>query len=156
MDDLQWATPDSIELMSVLLNASPARLLFIGTFRDEEGMRNAALRQALATFNDSEKSHFEYHHIHLEQLGTISAKREEKKKAGRGLFLYLPQIFIVILAKSDVEELVSDALQIDCEYAAPLATVICQKTSGNPLFASQFISELYRQSYIEYKWYVML
>ena len=52
------------------------------------------------------------------------------------------EIALAPLARQDVAQLVADALHSEPERVAPLAQLVCDKTAGNPFFATQFLTAL--------------
>jgi predicted ATPase len=54
----------------------------------------------------------------------------------------IEEIVLGPLSQDDLTHFVTDGFHCKFEHAAPLATLICEKTTGNPLFAIQFVSEL--------------
>ena len=54
------------------------------------------------------------------------------------------------LSLTDICDLVGDALRCDRSGAEPLATLICEKTAGNPFFAIQFLTDLVDEQLLEF------
>ena len=59
-------------------------------------------------------------------------------------------IVLAPLAREDLRQLVADALHCEPEHAEPLATLIHDKTAGNPFFANQFFSALAAESLLTF------
>lgn len=54
------------------------------------------------------------------------------------------------LGLADINRLVSDVLFCPLEKSRPLATIIKQKTDGNPFFVTQFLEALYREKVVRF------
>src|SRR5262249_395513 len=52
------------------------------------------------------------------------------------------------LSQADVNQLVADTVRCALAEAAPLGTLVREKTGGNPFFAIQFLTMLHRQGLI--------
>jgi PAS domain S-box-containing protein len=52
------------------------------------------------------------------------------------------EIVLVPLAAEDLGQLIADSLHCELEHAAPLASLVHEKTGGNPFFVIQFITAL--------------
>lgn len=59
-------------------------------------------------------------------------------------------IVLAPLSHDALEQLVADSLHCESGYAAPLGELIYDKTSGNPFFAIQFISELFEEGLLTF------
>jgi predicted ATPase/signal transduction histidine kinase len=57
-------------------------------------------------------------------------------------------IVLAPLSRNDFEKLIEDSLHCEAQRAGPLAELVEQKTSGNPFFSIQFLSELAEESLI--------
>jgi PAS domain S-box-containing protein len=88
----------------------------------------------------------------LEHLLLIGAYRDNEVGPAHPLSLTLDtlakggapvqRIVLAALEQRDMRRLVCDTLRCDAERAEPLATLVQEKTGGNPFFAIQFLSEL--------------
>jgi predicted ATPase/signal transduction histidine kinase len=54
------------------------------------------------------------------------------------------------LSRRDLAHFVADALHSERPRAEPLADVVFEKTSGNPFFATQFLTALYQEKLLEF------
>lgn len=71
---------------------------------------------------------------------------EELRKSGAAIH----DIVIGPLSEGDMKLLVADTVHCSPSEAAPLAHLVRHKTAGNPFFAIQFLTELYRQGLITF------
>jgi len=88
----------------------------------------------------------------LQHLLLIGAYRDNEVNANHPLIRKLDairqsgapvqDIILTPLGRADLEQLLVDSLHCEPERADPLATLIYEKTSGNPFFTIQFISAL--------------
>ena len=69
---------------------------------------------------------------------------DEIRKSGARL----NTIILAPLSEADLNCLVADTLSCTQELARPLTELICQKTKGNPFFATQFLKGLYEDRFI--------
>jgi predicted ATPase/signal transduction histidine kinase len=60
------------------------------------------------------------------------------------------EIVLMPLARTDLQELISDSLYCDPHHAAQLAGLVIEKTSGNPFFAIQFMSALFDEGLLTF------
>lgn len=79
-------------------------------------------------------------------VSPLLAAVEEQKRAG----VTVLNIELAPLASHDVVQMVADALRTDLAGAEALATVIQEKTLGNPFFIDQFLQTLYDEELIAY------
>jgi PAS domain S-box-containing protein len=56
------------------------------------------------------------------------------------------------LSLIDMNRLVADTLACELYLAQPLTELVCQKTKGNPFFATQFLKALYEEQQITFDW----
>lgn len=59
-------------------------------------------------------------------------------------------IVLAPLARDDLRQMLADSLRCDAESAEPLATLLREKTTGNPFFAIQFILTLADERLLEF------
>jgi predicted ATPase/signal transduction histidine kinase len=69
----------------------------------------------------------------------------------------LQNIVLAPLGREDLEQFTADSLHCERSHAGPLATLVHDKTSGNPFFAIQFLSALFEEGlltfdYVEGRW----
>ena len=69
----------------------------------------------------------------------------------------LHNIVLAPLTRHDLEQLISDSLRCEPERISPLASLVEEKTTGNPFFVIQFISALFEEGlltfdHIEGRW----
>jgi predicted ATPase/signal transduction histidine kinase/CheY-like chemotaxis protein/HPt (histidine-containing phosphotransfer) domain-containing protein len=91
----------------------------------------------------------------LRHLLLIGAYRQNEIDAGHPLTLSLVslrqrkglvhEITLSALTLEDVTCLITDTLSCDSERALPLATLVHEKTAGNPFFTRQFLLTLYEE-----------
>lgn len=60
------------------------------------------------------------------------------------------EITLALLAREHIERLIADTLRCTPENAVPLAQLVHKKTSGNPLFAIQFLSSLAEEGMLNF------
>jgi serine/threonine protein kinase len=80
-----------------------------------------------------------------------------KLQAMREVGALLQNIVLAPLTGDDLQQLISDSLHCERERAGPLAELIEEKTTGNPFFAIQFISNLFEEGllvfdHVEGRW----
>ncbi len=68
----------------------------------------------------------------------LMRKLEAIRRAGATL----QDIVLAPLVREDLEQLIGDSLRCEAEHAASLASLVHEKTAGNPFFAIQFLSSL--------------
>jgi len=119
LDDLQWADSASLSLLQLLIT---------------ESKTNANSLLILGAYRDNEV--FPTHPLML-RLSEI----EQEKNC-------LNTITLEPLAESDINCLVADTLLCNQTVAAPLFSLIYQKTQGNPFFTTQFLKGLYEDGQI--------
>ena len=84
----------------------------------------------------------------------LMRKLEAVRQAGA----ILQDIVLAPLTCEDLGQLIADSLHCELEWAAPLAQLIHEKTTGNPFFAIQFITTLAEEGlltfdYREMRWF---
>ena len=62
----------------------------------------------------------------------------------------LQQIELAPLQRHDLQQLIADTLHGELDQAEPLATLVEEKTNGNPFFAIQFISALFDEGLLAF------
>jgi PAS domain S-box-containing protein len=85
---------------------------------------------------------------------SLMRKLEAMRQAGA----MLQNIVLTPLTGDDLEQLIADSLHCEPKHAGPLARLVKEKTTGNPFFAIQFISDLFEEGllvfdHIEGKWH---
>ncbi|MGB3570882.1 MAG: AAA family ATPase, partial [Phormidesmis sp.] len=132
LDDLQWADSASLQLMTSLVEETKnASLLLIGAYRNNE-----------------------VHSAHplMLTIAAIAQRQFEEKVRNRQLSSRpLPTINTLILEplkQTSIDHLVADTLRCSIEQAQPLSELVFHKTSGNPFFATQFLTSLYQDGLI--------
>ncbi|OKH54583.1 serine/threonine protein kinase [Calothrix sp. HK-06] len=96
----------------------------------------------------------------IEHLLFIGAYRDNEVSAAHPLLLTLDEIQkehvkintikLSPLSVNELTHLVADTLNCSLENAAPLTSIIYQKTQGNPFFSSQFLKSLYEDGLISF------
>ncbi|XXY23466.1 AAA family ATPase [Sorangium sp. So ce216] len=99
-------------------------------------------------------------HPETRHLLVIGAYRDNEVPPSHPLALALDQmrkegarisdIVLGPLSRDDLAALVSDAVHCSREDAAPLSDLVYEKTGGNPFFAIQFLTALYKERLIEF------
>ncbi|MFW6272122.1 MAG: ATP-binding protein, partial [Desulfosalsimonas sp.] len=118
LDDLQWADPDSIELLKdIAFDRDQGFFFFIGAFRDADVPPHHPMMLAAEEI--------------MQGGGNIETLRLEP------------------LEESRTNRIISGFLRCLPEDSAPLASVIQEKTLGNPFFVNQFLKDLYESGEIE-------
>ncbi|MEG5176073.1 AAA family ATPase [Microcoleus sp. B3-D7] len=62
------------------------------------------------------------------------------------------RITLQALSEPDMNLLVADTLNCESSLAQPLTKLVCQKTQGNPFFATQFLKALHDDQLITFNW----
>ena len=111
IDDLQWADPDSVELLRALMLPPDApSLLLLGTYRTEDLASNLDLARL-----------WEY-------------------SASEGVSGELHQIGIAALTAEDAHDLALVLLGGETDADEAVATKIAKESSGNPLFVTELVN----------------
>jgi PAS domain S-box-containing protein len=76
----------------------------------------------------------------------LTRKLEGIRKSGTRV----QEIVLTPLARKDTQHLVEDALRCEPQRAAPLASLLHEKTAGNPFFAIQFVSSLAEEGLLRF------
>ncbi|CAG7629508.1 ATP-binding protein [Paenibacillus allorhizosphaerae] len=127
LDDLQWADPASIQLITDLLHSSDGKyIMFIGAYRGQEITDNHPLQRML---------------VKLSRIRRIQ----------------MSHIVLEPLSESHMSKLLADSLHPTKQSIATLAALLMRKTKGNAFFAKQFFRSLYdlrllRFNVSEYCW----
>jgi len=120
LDDLQWADPESINLIKLLLTDKRTKnLLVVGS-----------IRQDGVDVNDQQENYF----------GDI----EEKDS------IHITRIHLGNLDEGSVNTLISDLLQCDEEKTRSLTKSVQKKTQGNIFFVLQFLEALQEEGLLWY------
>jgi predicted ATPase/predicted signal transduction protein with EAL and GGDEF domain len=119
LDDMQWADPASLSLLTQMLARTDTEsLLVIQAYRDME--IDAAHPFAL-TLQEQDKRGVSAQSIHLGPMQV-----------------------------TEVAALLADTLHAPAQNVRPLATLICQKTGGNPFFIRQFLRTLHAEGLLAF------
>ncbi|MEO1621151.1 MAG: serine/threonine-protein kinase PknK, partial [Cyanobacteria bacterium J06632_3] len=121
LDDLQWADSASLSLLELLMQTSKEQ---------------AGYLLLLGAYRDNEVS---ASHPFIHTLDKISAKGAT-----------LNTITLAPLAQAEVTHLIADTFLCSAKAAAPLSTLVCQKTQGNPFFVTQFLKGLHEENCISF------
>lgn len=127
LDDLQWADPASISLLSALLRDSSLKMfMFIGTVRGDE-------------------------------LGVDHKVSLLIAEADKGAARKFEKIDLLNLTRRDIGQFVADSLQLRDNECESLTNFIYDKTRGNIFFTIQIMEELDRRnilyfSMISFRW----
>jgi predicted ATPase/signal transduction histidine kinase/tRNA A-37 threonylcarbamoyl transferase component Bud32 len=121
LDDLQWADLASLQFLQQLLtDASPASLLVIGAYRDNEVSAEHPLMQMVARLFEAEIPLTE---LQLQPLQFANVNQ-----------------FVADTLRTDLR---SDRTQ-------SLSKLLFNKTQGNPFFLTQLLKSLYEQQFIHF------
>ena len=116
IDDLQWSDPSTLELLKHLLSAGGEfTVLFIAAYRDNEVKDGDVLVRFL----------------------------DELKNSSMCEILSTNDINLKPLGLSVIQQIVADTCHCELESAEPLASVIFEKTNGNPFFVNKVLLSLY-------------
>lgn len=122
LDDLQWADPASLDfLQSLIQNLEIPYLHIIGSYRDTERIADSPLDR---------------------MLQRIEARPESAK--------FVQTIALVEFQVGDVLQLIVDSLDRPPATLRQLATVVHERTLGNPFFVRQFLFELYESGLLAF------
>lgn len=120
LDDLQWADASTLELVADLFTSHELRHVLL-----------------IGAYRDNEVSESHLLRATLRQL------RERAPAA-------LSELQLEPLDEAAVAELVARTLQTTPRLAAPLAQEIQRKTQGNPFFACELLTTLYREDILSF------
>jgi histidine kinase len=118
LDDLQWADPSTLDLLVALLSQRELSHLLV-----------------IGAFRDNE--------VHEGHLLTL-ALRQLRALAPQAV----DELVLGPLSPAALTELVANTLRTSSERCSPLARLILAKSQGNPFFASELLTVLYRQGAI--------
>jgi PAS domain S-box-containing protein len=156
LDDLQWLDAATLDLLEDLLtsdftdqpkNAEPPwQTSARPTASDQENSSQPSRgRPAGVGLNRTAQPDVRY-------LLLIGAYRDNEVNSAHPLMRKLTtirqgggavrEIVLATLAREDLRQLIADSLHCETERASPLASLVHEKTGGNPFFAIQFISSL--------------
>jgi predicted ATPase/signal transduction histidine kinase len=116
LDDLQWADSASLEFIKILMaNQDSKNILLIGAYRDNEVTPGHPF---LATLEDIQRSGTRINHILLRPLGS-----------------------------KHVQQIIAETLKLadDDIQTKELASLLFNKTQGNPFFLNQLLKTLYQE-----------
>lgn len=60
------------------------------------------------------------------------------------------EIVLVPLSRDDLGQLIAESLHCELEHASPLASLVHEKTGGNPFFAIQFVTALAEEGFLTF------
>ena len=145
LDDLQWASAASIDLVNVLItdtdNANT--MMIIGCYRSDEVPETHSLSQTLLALRELSSS-----------SGTEAASSEMSLTGDKGF--NMTELHVGNLDTTHVQKLVVDLLDMNYDDAhhsvktKALAEICHKKTLGNVFYLIQFIKMLYDQCLLEY------
>ncbi|WP_227793574.1 AAA family ATPase [Paenibacillus guangzhouensis] len=119
LDNMQWGDEETLQCLRLLMeDPETSHLLVIGTFRDDTAQENT--RSPLESLN--------------EQLRSRERQAEH--------------IRLSSLSLSDLQQLLSEAMQVELEETVTLARTLWHKTLGNPSFVRQILRDLEDEGYI--------
>lgn len=121
LDDLQWADSASLEFIKVLMaNQESKNILLIGAYRDNEVTPGHRLLGAL---EDIQRSGTRINHILLRPLGSYH-----------------------------VQQIIAETLQLadDDIQTKELASLLFNKTQGNPFFLNQLLKTLHQEKLLSF------
>jgi predicted ATPase/transcriptional regulator with GAF, ATPase, and Fis domain len=125
LDDLQWADAATLSLLGPLLTSPGVQSLFLlGAYRDNEVDAAHPLMRVIRTLEAIETG---------ESAGNLV-----------GRLLLRP------LGLPDLMSFVADTLHCEPAEAAPLASLVWEKTGGNPFFAIQFLMTLRQDGFLKF------
>ncbi|HYY29645.1 MAG TPA: AAA family ATPase [Chthoniobacterales bacterium] len=160
LDDLQWLDAATLDLLEDLLTSD---------FTDQQSPTLQGLRRgqaidfesqgvvgrAVDCEGTSQPKNAELHRTarpDVRYLLLIGAYRDNEVNSAHPLMRKLAtirqgggavrEIILAPLAREDLGQLIADSLHCEPERASPLASLVHEKTGGNPFFAIQFISAL--------------
>ena len=134
IDDLQWADSASLNLLKLLLTdpltgsgqeSEAQQLLLIGAYRDHEVMGTGKEGAYFASW--------------LEELAETETIINTQTLAN--------------LTPSSIATWLADSLHVAEVTCEPLATLLYQKTLGNPFFVSQFTQRLYQEGLLSFDYH---
>ncbi|NOU93814.1 AAA family ATPase [Paenibacillus sp. LMG 31456] len=123
IDDLQWSDNSSLQLIQDLAALSYSPyLLFIGAYREKEITDAHPLRWTIDKLDRMPNIHVT--HLHLRLLNI-----------------------------NEIKQMLQDSLQPNSKQGLEeLASLVMQKTKGNPFFTKQFLHSLYDQQLLEFNY----
>jgi predicted ATPase/class 3 adenylate cyclase/predicted Ser/Thr protein kinase len=134
IDDFQWTDAASLNLLrTILTEPGLGYLLIIGAYRDNEVNESHPFVSGLA---DIEKEW-----LKINETDTSLAFASDN--------ILIKRIFLDNLNEESIAHLLSDTLSLSTSEAAPLATLIEQKTHGNAFFVHRFLESLYEDGHIK-------
>ena len=118
LDDLQWSDTSTLDLIKYILTSGNIHyVLFIGAYRE----------------NEVNAGH------------PLLAMMEKLKNAQQASNPSFNQIFLKPLEFAAINQLIADTFHSQPNLTEPLASIIYQKTKGNPFFVRRLLSSLYLQ-----------
>jgi predicted ATPase len=164
LDDLQWADPLSMELLSSLvLDRTLQHFLLVGVFRsksdddddeeedddkEEEKAGTATAKAAVSSCCDDEACCRSQVHHHRHQRVPMSAWMESILQQQPDHKIY--QIHLDNHDQDGMDEFVADTLELEVEQVRRLSQFLFQKTKGNMFFAIQALKELERKHILSF------
>jgi histidine kinase len=123
LDDLQWADSPTLDLVHYLLRGNRiANLLIIGAYRDSEVGEEHPLSLLCRALGEKSQDDHPLHRT----------------------------ILVKPLAVQDVNQLVADTLHSDPATTLELASIVHNKTDGNPFFVNQMLITLHARGAFSY------
>ncbi|MEA2699624.1 MAG: hypothetical protein QOI66_3895, partial [Myxococcales bacterium] len=123
---------------------------FVLFFDDVQWIDAAGLRLLRAILLDSQISNlmlvWSFRDDEAGGTAPITRLVDEATQMGLGI----DQIKVSPLGKTDVHQLISDGLRGRHQDLAALASVVCERCDGNPLFVSQYLDHLHREGVIQF------
>ena len=151
LDDLQWADPASLSLLSMMMRESASLADASADPEAAQGLAQGSLQGSTSGSKANSEAGYllllgayrdnEVHAAHplMQQLDTLQQQ---------GARFHTLTLFPLDLL--DVTHLVADTLRCSVDMAVPLAMLTYQKTQGNPFFTTQFLLGLYEQGCITF------
>lgn len=128
LDDLQWTDLASLKLIQLLMADQEIEYLFlIGAYRDNEVSDTHPLMLTIDEIQKTGRAASQsdpgavIHHITLQPLALVS-----------------------------LNQLIVDALNCGLERSSPLASLVHNKTDGNPFFVNQFLTSIYEEKLLAF------
>mmetsp|Transcript_45488 Transcript_45488/g.95504 ORF Transcript_45488/g.95504 Transcript_45488/m.95504 type:complete len:1040 (-) Transcript_45488:73-3192(-) len=134
MDDIQWADPSSIELICSLM---------------ENSLCNESIEETPAAMNHGSNILFVgcYRSYAVAESNPLTAFIRQIKDCDT---ITLDEINLDGLSKDVINAFISDSLFYPKRLTRSLATLVHQKSAGNPLFAKEFLNSLATENLLTY------
>src|SRR5262249_50250433 len=135
------------QLLRTMADAEHPLVLFLD---DLQWADDASLRLLRVLLADSELSYLLF-------LGSYRDNEVDEKHPLQRMLASLTHegklihtLTLLPLGLGSVQSLISESLHATPEQALPLAELVLGKTQGNPFFASQFLTTLYRKGFLSF------